>query len=440
MVRRLFGTDGVRGRAGELLSTALAHALGAAAVAEQGAAGARLLVIRDTRESGPELEAAFAEGAAEAGANVTLGGVLPTPAAPLSIAGGRFDLAAVISASHNPFEDNGIKLFGPGGLKLGDDAERGIERRVADGRGAAAAEPGTIVAAGGLGEFYLAALAQRFAALDLSGRTIALDCAHGATHEVAPTIFRRLGGDVVVLGDAPDGRNINAGCGSTHPGPLTQVVRDGRAELGFAFDGDGDRVIAVDEAGEVVDGDRLIALAALALKQAGALDGDGIAVTVMSNYGLRAAMQEAGIAVTETAVGDRHVLTALREHGLRLGGEQSGHIIDMAFVPSGDGIASALLTLESLAGRRLRDVRPFAPLAQALSAVPVRDRDAVSGDAELAAAITAEDRAFAGHGRVLVRPSGTEQVVRVLVEATGQEQADAACDRLGALIRARHGD
>lgn len=439
MVRRLFGTDGVRGRAGELLTTTLARALGAAAVAEQRAEGARLLVIRDTRESGPDLEAAFAQGAAAAGANVTLGGVLPTPVAPLSIAGGEFELAAVISASHNPFEDNGIKLFGRGGLKLGDDTERGIEQRVADGPHAPG-RPGAIVAADRLGERYVTALARRFAALDLRGRTIALDCAHGATHEVAPAIFKRLGADVVLLGDAPDGRNINAGCGSTHPGPLAQAVREGRAELGFAFDGDGDRVIAVDESGEVVDGDRLIALAALALKRAGTLDGDGIAVTVMSNYGLRAAMQAAGIAVIETGVGDRHVLAALLEHGLRLGGEQSGHIIDLAFVPSGDGIASALLTLESLAGRRLRDERAFVPLAQALRAVPVRDRDAVPGDEELVAVIAAEDRALAGDGRILVRPSGTEQLVRVLVEATDQGRADAVCDRLGALIGARHGD
>lgn len=437
MSRRLFGTDGVRGRAGELVTPQLARALGAAAIAEIAGSGGRLLVIRDTRESGPALEAALADGASLAGAHVTLGGVLPTPVAPLLVAAGAFDCAAVVSASHNPYEDNGIKLFGPGGFKLGDEAELAIEQRLGAAPDAAAVH-GSIEVASAIGKRYEQALADRFAGLDLGGRVIALDCAHGATFEVAPAVFGRLGAEVVLLGGAPDGRNINAGCGSTHPEPLVRAIRDGTAEVGFAFDGDGDRVIAVDEEGDVVDGDRLIALAALALHDAGGLDGDGIAVTVMSNYGLRAAMAAAGIAVAETAVGDRHVLEALREHGWRLGGEQSGHIIDMAFAPSGDGIASALLTLESLGGRRLADVRPFTPLAQALRAVAVSDRDAAAGDVVIASAIVAEQEALGGDGRVLVRPSGTEQVVRVLVEAPAQAQADAACDRLGALIAARH--
>ena len=313
-----------------------------------------MLVVRDTRESGPMLEAALAAGVTAAGGDVLLGGVLPTPAAPLLLGRYGFDLAAVISASHNPFQDNGIKFFGPDGFKLSDAAEAAIEARL-DDEPAAAASPaiGRVQALHGTQEDYLRELAVRFDGLDLAGLDVVLDCAHGATHEVAPEAFRRLGATVTVLGAAPDGRNINAGCGSTHLGPVREAVASGGHDVGFAFDGDGDRVLAVDRTGAVVDGDELIALAALHLRAAGRLPGGGVAVTVMTNYGFHAAMAEAGVDVATTSVGDRYVLEALRERGWALGGEQSGHIIDMGFVPSGDGVAAALLTLEALGGRDL---------------------------------------------------------------------------------------
>jgi len=437
--RKLFGTDGVRGVAGEQLTADLALALGRAVTAtahEAGAERPRVLVIRDTRESGEMLEAALAAGAAAAGGEVLLGGVLPTPAAPLLIGRYGFDLAAVISASHNPFRDNGIKFFGADGYKLSDAAELDVERRLDEGlRAAAPARIGRIRALHGTDEDYLRALHERFAALDLSGADVALDCAHGATHRVAPEIFRRLGARVTVLGDAPDGRNINDGVGSTHLDPLRAAVGAGGHDLGFAFDGDGDRVLAVDRAGTVVDGDELIALAALHLRRTGRLAGDGVAVTVMTNYGFHAAMDTAGIHVAVTQVGDRYVLEELRARGWVLGGEQSGHIIDLGFAPSGDGIASALLALEALGGEDLAERHAMEKLPQRLVNVRVADRDAAMGDPELAEASAREGDALAGRGRVLVRPSGTEPLVRVMVEAPTAQEADAVCERLVAIVR-----
>jgi phosphoglucosamine mutase len=435
--RKLFGTDGVRGVAGEQLTADLALGLGRAATAaarERGADRPRVLVIRDTRESGEMLEAALAAGAAAAGGEVLLGGVLPTPAAPLLIGRYGLDLAAVLSASHNPYRDNGIKFFGADGFKLSDATELDIERRLEERFRAAPAAPapviGRIRALHGTQEDYLRALHERFAALDLSGLRIALDCANGATHRVAPEIFRRLGAGVTVIGDVPDGRNINAGCGSTHVDALTQTVTAGGHDVGFAFDGDGDRVLAVDRNGAVVDGDELIALAALHLHRAGRLPGDGVAVTVMTNYGFHAAMAEAGIEVATTKVGDRYVLEELRARGWLLGGEQSGHIIELGFAPSGDGIASALLTLEALGSADLARRNAMHRLPQRLVNVRVADRDAAMADPDVLAASAREGEALAGRGRVLVRPSGTEPLVRVMVEAPTAEEADAVCARL----------
>jgi phosphoglucosamine mutase len=274
-----------------------------------------------------------------------------------------------------------------------------------------------------------------FEALDLAGLDVVLDCANGATYRVAPEIFRRLGAAVTVIGDAPDGRNINEGCGSTHVARLADAVVAGGHAVGFAFDGDGDRVLAVDRIGAVVDGDELIALAALHLRGRGRLPGDGVAVTVMTNYGFHAAMRRAGLNVATTQVGDRYVLQALRERGWALGGEQSGHIIDMGFVPSGDGIASALLVLEALDGGDLAERSAMEKLPQRLVNVPVRDRDAAMRSAELAEASAREEQALEGRGRVLVRPSGTEEVVRVMVEAPTEEEAAAVCDRLVAVVQ-----
>ena len=430
LARKLFGTDGVRGVAGEFLSAELALALARAATARTGADRPRVLVIRDTRESGEMLEAAVAAGVAAAGGEALLGGVLPTPGAPLLLERHGLDLGVVLSASHNPFADNGIKFFGADGFKLSDEAELGIEAAL-EAPAAPSAAIGRVRPLHGALEDYLRALHERFADLDLSGRRIALDCANGATYRAAPEIFRRLGADVDVLADAPDGRNINAGCGSTHVDALALHVRDGGHDAGFAFDGDGDRVLAVDRAGAVVDGDELIALAALHLRGEGRLTGGGVAVTVMTNFGFHTAMRDAGVDVATTAVGDRYVLETLRDRGWALGGEQSGHIIDMGFVPSGDGIAAALLTLESLEGGDLEDRHAMEKLPQRLVNVRFPDRAAL----ETAVAATADDvagehEALDGRGRVLVRASGTEPLVRVMVEAPDATEADAVCGRL----------
>jgi phosphoglucosamine mutase len=426
--RKLFGTDGVRGVAGEFLTAELSLALARAATALAGAATPRVLVIRDTRESGEMIEAAVAAGVAAAGGEALLAGVLPTPAAPLLIERYGFDLGVVISASHNPYQDNGIKFFGGDGFKLSDAAETAIEDALDSPRPAGIGRVQPLH--GGL-EDYLRALHERFADLDLHGRRIALDCANGATYRAAPEIFRRLGAEVDAIAIAPDGRNINAGCGSTHVDALAAHVRAGGHDAGFAFDGDGDRVLAVDRSGAIVDGDEMIALAALHLRRFGRLPGDGVAVTVMTNFGFHSAMREAGVDVATTAVGDRYVLEALRERGWALGGEQSGHIIDMGFVPSGDGIAAALLALEGLEGGDLADRHAMEKLPQTLVNVRLADRAALDAAVSATAdAVASEHEALSGRGRVLVRASGTEPLVRVMVEAPTAEEAHAVCARL----------
>jgi len=421
--RKLFGTDGVRGVAGEFLSAELALSLARAATSLAGGERpARVLVIRDTRESGEMLEAAVAAGIAAAGGEALLGGVLPTPGAPLLIDRYGFDLAAVLSASHNPYQDNGIKFFGGDGFKLSDATEADIEARMA--APAPAPRIGRVRRFHGALEDYLRALHERFRELDLSGRRVLLDCANGSTYEAGPEIFRRLGAHVDVLAAAPDGRNINAGCGSTHLETLRAAMAEGGHDTGFAFDGDGDRVLAVDRTGAVVDGDELIALAA---KHLGV---DGVAVTVMTNYGFHAAMDAAGIEVATTNVGDRYVLEALRERSWRLGGEQSGHIIDMGFVASGDGIAAALLAMEALEDGDLSERHGMEKLPQTLVNVRVRDRGALEGATEVHAAVEREAAGLEGRGRVLLRPSGTEPLVRVMVEAPTIEEAEGVCGRL----------
>ena len=433
--RRLFGTDGVRGVAGEQLTAELALALARAATAravpDAREQPARVIVVRDTRESGEMLEAAVAAGIAAAGGDALLGGVLPTPGAPLLVRRYGFDLAVVLSASHNPYRDNGIKFFGGDGFKLSDATELEIE--------AALEAPARTARVGRVRQFdgaladYLGALHERFAALDLRGRRLLLDCANGATYRAAPEIFRRLGADVDVLAAEPDGRNINADCGSTHLETLQAGMDRADYDAGFAFDGDGDRVLAVDRTGAVVDGDELIALAA---KHLGV---PGVAVTVMTNYGFHAAMREAGVEVVTTQVGDRYVLEALRERGWSLGGEQSGHIIDMSFAPSGDGIAAALLALEAVGDGALHERRAIEKLPQRLVNVRVVDKAALAADTDVSAAVAAESAALEGRGRVLLRPSGTEPLVRVMVEAPTAEEADAVCARLVAAVEAAAG-
>jgi|HubBroStandDraft_2_1064218.scaffolds.fasta_scaffold00879_6 phosphoglucosamine mutase len=450
MTRKLFGTDGVRGVAGEFLTAELALALGRAVTRETKAERPQVLIVRDTRESGEMLQAALAAGVSAAGGDALLGGVLPTPAAPLLIGRYGFDLAVVLSASHNPYQDNGIKFFAGDGYKLSDESELAIERelaRAAEGSpreqsdnaaaasaSAAGAEIGRIRELRGAPEDYLRELHVRFAALDLHGLDVLLDCANGATYQVAPEIFRRLGATVTVIADAPDGRNINAGCGSTHVEELAEHVVAGAHTVGFAFDGDGDRVLAVDRRGAVVDGDELMALATLHLRDSGRLSGNGVAVTVMTNYGFHSAMKSAGVNVAITQVGDRYVLEELRTQGWMLGGEQSGHIIDMGFNRTGDGIASALLTLEALRGGDLSERHAMNKLPQRLVNVPVRDRGALAGAEEVDAAVRAAERELVGRGRVLVRSSGTEPLVRVMVEAPTDEEAEQVCGRLVALV------
>ena len=431
MARNLFGTDGVRGLAGEKLTAQIAMGLGRAATEQAGGAGTRVLVIRDTRESGEMLESALAAGIAAAGGEALLGGVLPTPAAPLLIAQYGFDLGVVVSASHNPYQDNGIKFFGGDGLKLTDAAEEQIEERLGAAVGPML-EIGRVRELHGTREDYLRALGTRFAGLDLTGLDLLLDCAHGATYRVGPEIFRRLGASVTVIGCEPDGRNINDGVGSTHIEALAAAVVAGGHDLGFAFDGDGDRVLAADRDGASVDGDELIALAAIHMRGTGRLSGGGVVVTVMTNYGFHTAMQEADIAVATAAVGDRYVLAELRERGWTLGGEQSGHIIDMDFVPSGDGIASALLTLEALGGADLAERSAMVKLPQRLVNVKVADKSrALDAVGDLAAEANEE---LIGQGRVLVRASGTEELVRVMVEAPDVAQCEAICARLVAAV------
>jgi len=339
-----------------------------------------------------------------------------------------------VSASHNPYEDNGIKFFGPEGMKLDDEQEREIERRL-DARGGGAI--GRVRELHGASGDYLRELELRFRDLDLQGRRILLDCANGATHRVAPEIFRRLGADVDALAVEPDGRNINRDCGSTHVERLAAAI-DGH-DVGFAFDGDGDRVLAVSRDGAVVDGDELMALAALHLRERERLPGDGVAVTVMTNFGFHSAMQRAGIAVATTPVGDRHVLAELVRRGWALGGEQSGHIIDTGFAPAGDGIAAALLTLEALGDGELADRRAMEKLPQCLVNVRVRDLGALAGATELSAAVEREAAGLEGRGRVLVRASGTEPLVRVMVEAPTEAESREVAGRLAGLVESQLG-
>jgi len=442
-MRQLFGTDGVRGEAGTFLTAELALSLGRAATASLPAERPQVLIVRDTRESGPMLEAALAAGIAAAGGDALLGGVLPTPAAAVLTRRLGLDLAAVVSASHNPYADNGIKFFSEGGTKLGDEAEARIEAlldergrgfdRIAVQESTAPPGPGRVRELEGGLEDYLRALESAFP-LDLAGATVALDCANGATHRAAPAIFERLGATVEAIAAEPDGRNINDGCGSTHLDNLAEHVARSEATIGFAFDGDGDRVLAVDGSGRRHDGDELIALLARGMAARGEPLG-GVVVTVMSNYGFHRAMEEAGIEVAATKVGDRHVLDELRRRGWLLGGEQSGHIIDTDFVPTGDGIAAALMTMRELRGRDLGAAGAMEKLPQTLVNVEVADREKIAGAAAVWEAVERETEALEGRGRVLLRPSGTEPLVRVMVEAPAAGEAGEVCRRLAELVR-----
>jgi phosphoglucosamine mutase len=419
-VRRYFGTDGVRGVVGEDLTLELVEQLGKAATLWSGRG--RVFVGRDTRGSGEELEEAFARGVVAAGGNAVLAGVLPTPAVALL----ALDLGVVITASHNPPEYNGVKFFDGDGQKLTDAAEEEIEALLD------AAEPGggRIDRVGVATESYLEHVVERFGT-ELNGLRIVVDCANGAYSGLAAKAFSRLGADVTAIGDDPDGTNINVGCGATDLGLLSETVRGRGADLGVAFDGDGDRMLAVDAAGEPVDGDQILAILALDLGV------DTVAVTQMTNLGFHRLMEEHGIRVVTTAVGDRYVLEALRAEDALLGGEQSGHVIYLRDHVTGDGLAAALLLCGSLKGRTLAEAAAAMPKwPQAKENVAVATR---SLPAELAAAVERVNAEMDGNGRVLVRPSGTEPVVRVLAEAADEAGARRLCDEMVSLVRSELG-
>jgi phosphoglucosamine mutase len=432
--RRFFGTDGVRGPVGDLLTPDLAVRLGRAAALQAESDRPQVLVIRDTRESGPMLEEALAAGVAAGGGDAMLAGVLPTPAASVLARRLSFDLAGVVSASHNPFADNGIKFFNSRGTKLDDDSELGIEARMDEPTGE---RVGGVRTLEGAFDDYIRELRTTFG-VDLTGRRIALDCANGATHRAAPAIFRALGAELELTAVEPDGRNINEGCGSTHPENLIELVKTSGAEIGFAYDGDGDRVLAVDGQGRLHDGDDLIALIGLDLQRRGELRG-GVAVTVMTNFGFLKTMEAAGLEVIQTPVGDRHVIEALLESDWALGGEQSGHIVWTEFTPTGDGIAASLLVLRALGGRRLEDTEPFERLPQKLENVQVANREAISDATTVWSAVEEENQKLEGRGRVLVRPSGTEPLVRVMVEAPSEDECESVSARLVQLVRTELG-
>ena len=431
--RKLFGTDGVRGEAGTFLTAELATSIGRAAAASLGKDRPQVLIVRDTRESGPMLESALAAGIAAAGGDALLAGVLPTPAAAILVRRLGPDMAAVVSASHNPYKDNGIKFLSAQGTKLPDEVEARLEALMEGDGPPPAAEPGRIEELNGGEDDYVRELRAAFQ-IDLTGRKVMLDCANGATYRVAPRIFAELGATVETVGVDPDGRNINEGVGSTHVEALAERVAASDAEVGFAFDGDGDRVLAVDASGRVHDGDELIALAARGLKARGELGG-GVVVTVMTNFGFHQAMKDDGIEVAITQVGDRYVIDEMLRREWKLGGEQSGHIIASDIVSTGDGIAAALLIMRELGDAALADAPAMDKLPQRLVNVEVADRESLAGATALWEAVEAENTALEGRGRVLLRPSGTEPLVRVMVEAPDAAEADAVCDRLVALVR-----
>jgi phosphoglucosamine mutase len=436
-----FGTDGVRGVANRDLTPELVTALGRAAARVLGA-DRPFVVGRDTRRSGPLLEAALVAGLCSEGADVERVGVLPTPG--VAYLAQMFDApAAVISASHNPYPDNGVKLFSRGGRKIADAPEQRIElelRRLVDaGAGDGPGGPGVGVAHDRLGAAadYIAHLVAALGGRRLVGQSVVVDCGNGAAFEVAPWALRVQGAGVRVLHDQPDGTNINAGCGSTDPGELQQAVLAAGANAGLAFDGDADRVIAVDERGNLVDGDQMLAIIALDLHERGELEGDAVVATVMSNLGLRRALAERGIEVVETPVGDRNVLTALEERGLSLGGEQSGHVIVTDLATTGDGTLTGMLLLDVIArsGRPLSELAAVVePLPQVLRSVQVPDGAGLEDDGAFRSELEAVEEELGVDGRVLVRPSGTEPVVRVMVEAPTTEQAETAATRLASAV------
>jgi phosphoglucosamine mutase len=457
---RLFGTDGVRGVAGVDLTAQLAMDLAAAAVpvlapaaARSNSAGRPVAVIgRDSRASGDFLEAAVVAGLASLGVDVHRLGVIPTPGVAHLTGALNADFGVVLSASHNPAADNGIKFFGRGGVKLADEIEDEIEDALHAVRGGRAradtahapAGFGRVTDAYSANETYLdhllATLSSQAAMSGhppLAGLRVVVDCAHGAAYSIGPRALRRAGAEVVAIGAAPDGDNINAGVGSTHLESLASAVAEHGADAGLAFDGDADRCLAVDGDGRVLDGDQIITVLASQLKRSGQLTGDAVVVTVMSNLGFHDAMHDAGIGVIETPVGDKHVYAAMRDGGYVLGGEQSGHIIQLDYATTGDGVLTGLHLLAAVNSAGI-SVSAAAKLMTRYPQVLINvrgDKDRAMADPAVAAAVAQARAEMGDAGRVLLRPSGTEPVIRVMVEARQTEQAEAIAGRIADAVR-----
>jgi phosphoglucosamine mutase len=442
---RLFGTDGVRGLANRDLTAELALDLSVAAahvLADVGVfAGHRptAVVGRDSRASGEFLEAAVVAGLASAGVDVLLLGVVPTPAVAFLTEALGADLGVMLSASHNPMPDNGIKFFTRGGHKLDDAIEDAIETRRGEPWdrpiGEMVGRVRTDLLAASLYEEHLLASLPH----SLSGLKVVVDCANGAASVISPEVLRRAGAEVISIHSTPDGLNINAGCGSTHMEDLTHAVREHGADAGIAHDGDADRCLAVDAEGNLIDGDHILAIIALAMRDAGKLDRNTVVATVMANLGFKIAMEQAGVQVVETAVGDRYVLESMKAEGFVLGGEQSGHVVMSEFATTGDGLLTALHLLARMTqtGRSLKDLAStVAKLPQVLINVRDVDRTRVSASVILADAVGSANAELGAGGRVLLRPSGTEPVIRVMVEAGSIEQAERIAAQLVTVVRA----
>jgi phosphoglucosamine mutase len=441
---RLFGTDGVRGVANRDLTAELAMGLAAAAAHVLADAGAfeghrpQAVVGRDPRASGEFLEAAVVAGLASAGVDVLRVGVLPTPAVAYLTDALGADLGVMLSASHNPMPDNGIKFFARGGHKLPDDVEDAVEAHLSE------EWPRPVGAAVGRVRDHADAFEQYLDHLlstlpnSLDGLKVVVDCANGAAYRVAPEALRRAGAEVIAIGTEPDGENINDGCGSTHLEPLQAAVVSHRAHAGIAHDGDADRCLAVSSTGEVLDGDQILAVLALAMREQGTLREDTVAVTVMSNLGFKLAMQREGVRIVESAVGDRYVLEAMKAGGYSLGGEQSGHVVLLDHATTGDGVLTALQLLARVAatGKPLEELAAvMTRLPQVLVNVPDVDKSRVQTSPDLAAAVAEAEAELGQEGRVLLRPSGTEPLVRVMVEAGSQEAARTVADRLAGAVK-----
>ena len=444
---RLFGTDGVRGKANEALTAELALSLSVAAVRVLGEKGEFLghtpfaVVGRDPRASGEFLEAAVVAGLASAGVNVIRLGVLPTPGVAFLTEDSNADLGVMLSASHNPMPDNGIKFFARGGNKLDDALEGAIESRLVDAwPRPTGAGVGRVTVQESLVETYLAHLVNSVGTpASLAGIKVVVDCANGAAYQAAPAAFEALGAEVHRIHAEPDGININENCGSTHMDSLRSTVLEQRADIGIALDGDADRCLAVDTFGRIVDGDQILAILAVALREEGRLKNDTVVATVMSNLGLVNAMREAGVSVQQTKVGDRYVLEAMRTGDFVLGGEQSGHVVMLEHSTTGDGILTALHLMSRMAtsGQSLAQLASvMTRLPQVLINVPGVDKSRAASEPQLTAAVVEAQAELGDSGRVLLRPSGTESLVRVMVEAESYETANALAHRLADVVKA----